>query len=191
MILICYFHWERWRYCNLKIHCQREDHRNFNIIYESLLLEGRTGNLTDLALVMVLGEKPLAWLQVMHERLKHLIISSEKFKEKKIAEYNAPARAKQISKGKGIGKHSKGIRFLGIGGKGKGKKLSRNDNQMKITPCNTSRSNQISGSTIGNYNELLCFVWFSECVDFCVSLLFHCVGWLFISSLSVGMEVTK
>ena len=54
-----------------------EDHKNFNLIYESLLLEGKAGNLTDLTLGMVLAEKPLTGLQVMHERLKHLIISSE------------------------------------------------------------------------------------------------------------------
>ena len=66
-----------------------EDCKNFNLIYESLLLEGRAGNLTDLALGMVLAEKSLAWLHVMHERLKHLIISSEMFKEKKKTEYNA------------------------------------------------------------------------------------------------------
>ena len=56
-----------------------EDHRGFNLIYESLLIEGRMGNLTDLTMGMVLAENPPAWLQVMHERLKHLIISSETF----------------------------------------------------------------------------------------------------------------
>ena len=66
-----------------------EDHKNFNLIYASLLLEGRAGNLTDLTLGMVLPEKPLTWLHVMHERLMHLIISSEKFKEKKKAEHDA------------------------------------------------------------------------------------------------------
>ena len=71
-----------------------EDHRNFNLIYESLFLEGKAGNLTGLTLGMVLAEKPLAWLQVMHGRLKHLIISSETFKEKKKAEYDAGAKAK-------------------------------------------------------------------------------------------------
>ena len=65
------------------------DHRNFNLIYESLLLEGKAGNLTDLVLGMVLAEKPAAWLQVMYGRLKHLIISSETFQKKKKAEYNA------------------------------------------------------------------------------------------------------
>ena len=49
------------------------DHRNCNLIYESLLLEGKTGNLTDLTLEMVLAEKPLAWLQVMHGRLSILL----------------------------------------------------------------------------------------------------------------------
>ena len=71
-----------------------EDHRNFNLIYESLLLEGKAANLTDLTLGMVLAEKPLAWFRVMHERLKHLIISSETFKEKKEAEYDTQAKTK-------------------------------------------------------------------------------------------------
>ena len=35
-----------------------EDHRGFNLIYESLLLEGRAGNLTDLTMGMVLAENP-------------------------------------------------------------------------------------------------------------------------------------
>ena len=51
------------------------DHRSFNLIYESLLLEGKAGNLADLTVGMVLVEKPPAWLPVMHGRLKHLIIS--------------------------------------------------------------------------------------------------------------------
>ena len=60
-----------------------EDRRNFNLIYESLLMEGKAGNLTDLTLGRVLAKKPPAWLQVLHGRLKHLIISSDTFKEKK------------------------------------------------------------------------------------------------------------
>ena len=54
-----------------------EDHRQFEIMYESLLLEGKAGNLTKSTLEVVLAHKPPAWLQVIHERLKHLIISSE------------------------------------------------------------------------------------------------------------------
>ena len=54
----------------------QKDHKNFNLIYESLLLEGKAGNLTDLTVGMVLAEKPPTWLQVMHGRLNHLIISS-------------------------------------------------------------------------------------------------------------------
>ena len=73
-----------------------EDHKKFNLIYESLLLEGKGGNLTDLTLGMVLAEKPLTWLQVMHERLKHLTINSKRFKDQKKAKYNAQARAKEI-----------------------------------------------------------------------------------------------
>ena len=59
----------------------------------------------------------------MHGRLKHLIISSEVFQKKRKAEYDAWVKAKQLrtGKGKGIGKHSKGIKYLGASGKGKGK----------------------------------------------------------------------
>ena len=51
-----------------------------------------------------LADKPPTWLQVMHERLKHLIISSETFKKKKRAEHIAQARGKKHQKGKGYGK---------------------------------------------------------------------------------------
>ena len=56
-----------------------ESHRQFEIIYESLLLEGKVGNLTKSMLEVVLAQKPPAWVQVIHERLKHLIINSETF----------------------------------------------------------------------------------------------------------------
>ena len=78
-----------------------EGHKNFKLIYESLLLGGRAGNLTDLTLGMVLAEKPLTWLQVMHERLKHFIISSEKFKEKKKVQHVAQARGNKSVEKKG------------------------------------------------------------------------------------------
>ena len=61
------------------------DCRSFNLIYELLLLEGKTGNLTDLTVGMALAEKPPAWLQVIHGWLKHLIISSEAFQKKRKA----------------------------------------------------------------------------------------------------------
>ena len=60
----------------------KEDCRQFKIIYESLLLEGRAGNLTKSTLEVVLAQKPPTWLQVTHERLKHLVISSETFQNK-------------------------------------------------------------------------------------------------------------
>ena len=37
------------------------------------------GNLTKSTLEVFLAQKPPTWLQVTHERLKHLIISSETF----------------------------------------------------------------------------------------------------------------
>ena len=60
-----------------------EDHFQFNLIYWSLLIEGKTGNLTYLAIGMVLAGKPPAWLPVILEGLKHLIISSEAFQKEK------------------------------------------------------------------------------------------------------------
>ena len=60
-----------------------ESCRQFEIIYESLLLEGKAGNLTKSMLEVVLAQKPPTWLQVIHERLKHLIISSETFQNRR------------------------------------------------------------------------------------------------------------
>ena len=59
-----------------------KSHRQFEIIYESLLLEGKEGNLTKSTLEVVLTQKPPTWLQVIHERLKHLIISSETYQNR-------------------------------------------------------------------------------------------------------------
>ena len=61
----------------------KEDSKQFKIIYESLLLEGRAGNVTKSTLEVVLAQKPPTWLQVMHKRLKHLIISSKTFWERR------------------------------------------------------------------------------------------------------------
>ena len=54
-----------------------EDSKQFKIIYDSLLLEGKVGNLNKSTLEVVLAQKPPTWLQVIHERLKHLLINSE------------------------------------------------------------------------------------------------------------------
>ena len=54
-----------------------EDSKQFKIIYDSLLLEGKAGILTESTLEVVLAQKPPTWLQVIHERLKHLVINSE------------------------------------------------------------------------------------------------------------------
>ena len=56
-----------------------EDYGQFRVIYDSLLLEGKVDNLTKSTLEVVLAQKPPAWLQVIYERLKHLVISSETF----------------------------------------------------------------------------------------------------------------
>ena len=70
-----------------------EHYRQFKIIYDSLLLDGQAGNLTKTTLEVVLAQKPPAWLPVIYERLKHLVISSETFRKKK-GKYMAKGKAK-------------------------------------------------------------------------------------------------
>ena len=45
-----------------------KDYRQFRVIYNSLLLEAKAGNLTKSTLEVVLAQKPPAWLQVIYER---------------------------------------------------------------------------------------------------------------------------
>ena len=80
-----------------------EDCKYFKIIYESLLLEGRVSNLTRSTFEMVLAQKPPTWLQVMHERLKHLIISSETFQSKKRMGYGAWIETKPDEMNRSVG----------------------------------------------------------------------------------------
>ena len=75
-----------------------EDHRQFEIMYESLLLEGKAGNLTKSTLELVLAQKPPAWLQVIHERLKHLITSSETFQSRRKRGYKVKRKMKSYKK---------------------------------------------------------------------------------------------
>ena len=102
-----------------------------------LLLKGKAGNLTDLTVGIVLAEKPPAWLPVVHGRLKHLIISSEAFQKKKKAEYHDWAKARKLrtGKGKGIGRHLKGVMYFGISRKGKGKRPQKKITKPKVTSC--------------------------------------------------------
>ena len=81
----------------------KEDCKYFKIIYESLLLEGRAGNLTRSTFEMVLAQKPPTWLQVMHERLKHLIISSETFQSKMKMGYGAWIETKLDEMNRSVG----------------------------------------------------------------------------------------
>ena len=71
-----------------------EDHRQFEIRYESLLLDGKVGNLTKSTLEVVLAQKPPAWLQVIHERLKLLIISLEFFPDRRKGGYKIKRKIK-------------------------------------------------------------------------------------------------
>ena len=89
-----------------------DDHRSFNLIYESLLLEGRAGNLTNLTLEMVLTEKLPTWLQALYERLTHLIISPDTFREKKGTIYDPQVGGKGKRNSTGMGRYLKRIRIL-------------------------------------------------------------------------------
>ena len=79
---------------------------------DQILLEGRAGNLTILTLELVVAEKPLTWLQAMYKRLKHLIISSDTFREKNRTINNLWVKGKGKKIIKRAGKQSKGIKIL-------------------------------------------------------------------------------
>ena len=80
-----------------------DDCKHFNIIYKSLLLEGRACNLTKSTLEVVLAQKPPTWLQLMYERLKHLIISSETFRNRMKMGYGIRIETKLNGKNKLLG----------------------------------------------------------------------------------------
>ena len=81
----------------------KENHRQFKIIYESLLFKGKVGNLTKSTLEVVLTQKPPTWLQVIHERLKHLIISSKTFWNRRKMEYRVRIKTKLDEKNRLLG----------------------------------------------------------------------------------------
>ena len=60
---------------------------------------------------MVLAEKPPTWLSVMYERLKHLVINVDVFKEKlRMGHY--PQVGKKGRKIARIGKNNQGVLWL-------------------------------------------------------------------------------
>ena len=137
-----------------------DDCRNFNLIYGSLLLEGKAGNLINLTLEMVLVGKPLAWLSVMYKRLKHLLIDSKTCREKKKVVYHPWVGGKEMKGCKGIGKQPKGIKTL----KDKQQHGGKGNKHIK-----TSGSSTRSHSSIGIQNELHCLLNLDACVDFLCS----------------------
>ena len=150
----------------------KDDCRNFKLIYESLLLEGRAGNLTNLTLELVLAEKPPAWLPVMYKRLKHLIINADTFREKmRISHYSQVGEKKSSKR---VGKQPKGIKVVKDERQhcGKGNKCTK-----------TPGSNLRSYSAIGNQNELLCLLNLDACVGF--SFVFHFCLTIWIGCLLV------
>ena len=147
----------------------KEDCRNFKLIYESLLLEGRAENLTNLTLVMVLAEKPPTWLPVMYERLKYLIINMDAFSEKmRMGQY--PKIGGKGKKSKRMGKQPGGTKVVKDRrhNSGKGNKHTR-----------TQESNLKSWSTIGNQKDFGLVCWIEMHV--LISLL--CFTWSWLNGL--------
>ena len=119
-----------------------EDCRHFNIIYESLLLEGRAGNLTKSTLEVVLAQKPPTWLQVMYERLKHLIISSEAFRNKMKMGYGVRVETKL---------DGKGMKDKLLGSEG------QEEFQTRISSHSLSKDKSTNGRTIGIPDNQFCW----------------------------------
>ena len=118
---------------------EEESHRQFEIIYESLLLEGKVGNLTKSTLQVVLAQKPPAWLQVIHERLKHLIISSETFQNRRKMGYKVKRKIKLEEKNRLLeDKGQKGLQIM---------------NSSHLWPKDKSTKNSI----IGILNDWFCW----------------------------------
>ena len=90
----------------------KEDCQNFKLIFKPLLLEGRAGNLTNLTLEMVLAEKPPTWLPVMYEKLKHLIINAEAFRQKMRMGHYPWIGEKGKKSNQNRGKQPKGVKVM-------------------------------------------------------------------------------
>ena len=110
------------------------------MIYESLLLEGRAGNLTNLTLEMVLAEKPPTWLSVMYERLKHLIINTDAFKEKMRMSHYPQIGEKGKKNNQNRGKQPRGVKVV---------KNRRRNSQKGSRNTRIHENNLKAGSTIG------------------------------------------
>ena len=119
----------------------KEDCWNFKLIYESLLLEGRAGNLMNLTLEMVLAEKPPTWLSVMYEISKHLIINVDAFKEKMRMGHYPQIEGKGMENNQNRGKQPRGVKLV------KNRRRNSGKGSKNTRP---HRNNLKAGSTIGN-----------------------------------------
>ena len=117
----------------------KEDCKYFKIIYESLLLEGRAGNLTRSTFEMVLAQRPPTWVQVMYEQLKHLIINSETFRNKRKIGYGVQIETKQDKMNRSVGKREK------------------EDPQTTDTSYTLSRDGLIDKETMGIIDKWVCW----------------------------------
>ena len=125
----------------------KEDCRNFKLIYELLLLEGRAGNLTSLTL----AEKPPTWLPVMHDRLKLLIINADALGEKvRMGHYPQIEEKGKKGNQKG-GKQPRGTKVM----------KNKRHNSGKGNKCAKMQGNNLkANSDIGNQKDfdLVCWI---------------------------------
>ena len=116
-----------------------------------------------MTLEKVLAEKPPTWLQVMYERLKHPIINSDTFREKKRTVNNPQIGEKGKKNINGVGKQQKGIKILKDGEMtpgGRPQTYRSTRKQPKIL-----FNNRYSRETVSRV-EFKCMYWFlcSICV---------------------------
>ena len=99
---------------------------------------------------MVLAEKPPTWLSVMYERLKHLIINADVFREKLRMGHYPQVGRKGKENSQNRGKQPRGIKVVKDRKRnsGKGSKNTR-----------THGNNLKSGSTIGNQQNIGLVYW--------------------------------
>ena len=90
---------------------------------------------------MVLAEKPPTWLPAMYERLKHLIINVDAFKEKMRIGHYPPIRGKVKKSSKRMGKQPRDIKVVE-----NRKHDSGNGNRCTRIPGNNLRSCSATGN---------------------------------------------
>ena len=99
---------------------------------------------------MVLAEKPPSWLSVMYERLKHLIINVDAFREKVRMGHYPQIGGKGKKSNQNRGKQPRGVKVM---------KNRRHNSGKGSKNTRTQGNNLKSGSTIGNQKDFDFICW--------------------------------